>query len=131
MYDRTLAIYCFVDDLLKAMHHAEDSRCEFSDSEVVTTAIVAMLFFSGNFERARRFLHSSGMMPRMLSRSRFSRRVSRLADLVSLLFHQLGLVLKELNAESRYSLDSFPIPVCDNIRILRLSARAGRRISWL
>jgi hypothetical protein len=125
MYDRTLAIYCFVDDLLKAMRQAEDSRRQFSDSEVVTTAIVAMLFFSGNFERARRFLHSSGMMPRMLSRSRFSRRVSRLADLVGMLFHQLGLVIKELNTESRYSLDSFPIPVCDNIRVPRCRLAQG------
>lgn len=119
MYDRTLAIYCFIDDLLKAMQHSEDSRSEFSDSEVVTTAIVAMLFFGGNFERARSFLHSSGMMPRMLSRSRLSRRLSRLSDLIDLVFHQLGLTLKELNRESRYSLDSFPIAVCDNIRISR------------
>ena len=62
MYDRTLAIYCFVDDLLKAMQRVEDSRSEFSDAEVITTAIVSMLFFGGNFERARSFLHSSGMM---------------------------------------------------------------------
>src|SRR5215208_5637612 len=119
MYDRTLAIYCFIDDLLKAMQHQEDSRAEFSDAEVVTTAIVAMLYFGGNFERARSFLHSSGMMPRMLSRSRLSRRLSRLADLVEMIFHQLGLTLKELNTESRYALDSFPLAVCDNIRIPR------------
>jgi len=119
MYDRTLAIYCFIDDLLKAMQHREDSRVEFSDAEVVTTAIVAMLFFGGNFERARSFLHGSGMMPRMLSRSRLSRRLSRLSDLVGLVFHQLGMTLKELNLESRYSLDSFPVAACDNIRIPR------------
>jgi len=128
MYDRTVAIYCFVDDLLKAMQHTEDLRCEFSDSEVVTTAIVAMLFFGGNFACACRFLHSSGMMPRMLSRSRFSRRLSRLADLVDLIFHQLGLTLKELNSESRYSLDSFPIALCDNIRISRCRLAQGE--SW-
>src|SRR5947207_1814622 len=116
MYDRTLAIYCFIDDLLKAMQHREDSRTEFTDSEVVTTAIVAMLFYGGNFERSRNFLHSSGMMPRMLSRSRLSRRLSRLSDLVEVICHQLGLTIKELNLESRYSLDSFPIAVCDNIR---------------
>ena len=125
MYDRTLAIYCFVDDLLKAMQHAEDSRSEFSDAEVITTALVAMLFFSGNFERARHFLHTYGMMPRMLSRSRFSRRLSRLADLVGLLFHRLGLVIKELNLESRYSLDSFPVALCDNIRIPRCRIAQG------
>ena len=125
MYDRTVAIYCFVDDLLKAMRHAQDSRTEFSDSEVITTALVAMLYHGGNFERARSFLHTSGMMPRMLSRSRFSRRLSRLADLVDMLFHQLGLVIKELNIESRYSLDSFPVSMCDNIRIQRCRLAQG------
>jgi len=59
------------------------------------------------------------MMPRMLSRSRLSRRLSRLAGLVEIIFHQLGLTLKELNRESRHALDSFPIAVCDNIRIPR------------
>jgi hypothetical protein len=119
MYDRTIAIYCFVDDLLKAMQHREDTRCAVSDAEVVTTALCAMLWFGGNFERSRSFLHSSGMMPRMLSRSRLSRRLTRLAELVELIFHQLGLTLKELNTESRYALDSFPLAVCDNIRIPR------------
>lgn len=128
MYDRTVAIYCFVDDLLKAMQHAEDSRCQFSDAEVMTTAIVAMLFFGGNFEKARHFLRSSGLMPQMLSRSRFSRRLSRLADLVGLLFHELGLVIKEFNLESRYSLDSFPVAVCDNIRIPR--SRLAQGANW-
>jgi hypothetical protein len=119
MYDRTLAIYCFVDDLLKAMQHREDNRCEVSDAEVVTIALCAMLWFGGNFERSRSFLHSCGMMPRMLSRSRLSRRLARLAGLVEIIFHQLGLTLKELNPESRYALDSFPVAVCDNIRIPR------------
>lgn len=125
MYDRTLAIYCLIDDLLKAMHHREDQRCAVSDAEVITTALCAMLWFGGNFERSRSFLHSSGMMPRMLSRSRLSRRLHRLADLVQLVFHQLGQVLKELNGESRYALDSFPLAVCDNIRISRCRLAHG------
>lgn len=58
-------------------------------------------------------------MKRLLSRSRFSRRVNRLADLIYRLFHQSGSALKELHWESRYLLDSFPVPVCDNIRIKR------------
>ena len=37
MYDRTFAIYCFAEDLLRAMRHAEAARREFSDAEVVTT----------------------------------------------------------------------------------------------
>lgn len=129
MYDRTLAIYCLVDDLLKAMQHREDQRCEVSDAEVVTTALCAMLWFGGNFERSRSFLHSSRMMPRMLSRSRLSRRLTRLADLVEIIFYQLGLTLKELNTESRYAMDLFPLAVCDNIRIsrCRLTKERGYR----
>jgi hypothetical protein len=63
----------------------------------------------------------------MLSRSRLSRRLSRLSDLIDLVFHQLGLTLKDLNLESRYSLDSFPLAVCDNIRISRCRLAQGKQ----
>ena len=92
MCDHTLAIYCFVDDLLKTLEHREDARQRFSDSEVITTALCAMLYFGGNFANARRYLDSSGMMPMMLSRSRLSRRLSRLGDLVAQAF-----VMRPLN----------------------------------
>lgn len=119
MCHRTLAIYCFIDDFLKARGHQEDSRAEVSDSEIITIALTAMLDFGGNFERSRLVLHELGLVKRLLSRSRFSRRVNRLMDLIHCLIHQLGSLLKQLHWESRYILDSFPIPICDNIRIGR------------
>ena len=119
MCDSTLAIYCFIDDFLKASGHREDIRIEVTDAEVITIAIQAMLQFGGNFERSRLVLHQLGLIKRLLSRSRFSRRMNRLQDLIHLLFHRLGAVLKDLHWESRYLLDSFPVAVCDNIRINR------------
>ncbi len=119
MCDSTLAIYCFIDDFLKQSGHREDLRAEVTDAEVITIAISAMLHFGGNFEKSRLLLHELGLVKRLLSRSRFSRRVNRLLDLIHLLFHKLGSVLKDLHWESRYLLDSFPVPVCDNIRIGR------------
>lgn len=119
MCDSTLAIYCFIDDFLKTSGHREDIRVEVSDAEVITIALTAMLHFGGNFEKSRLVLHELGLMKRHLSRSRFSRRVNRLTDLIYKLFHQFGSVLKDLHWESRYLLDSFPVPVCDNIRIQR------------
>ncbi len=119
MCDSTLAIYCFIDDFLKASGHREDIRTEVTDAEVITIAITAMRQFGGNFEKSRLILHELGLMKRLLSRSRFSRRLNRLIDLIHLLFHKLGTVLKDLHYESRYLLDSFPVPVCDNIRIKR------------
>ncbi len=119
MCDSTLAIYCFIDDFLKASGHQEDLRVEVTDAEVITIALAAMLQFGGNFERSRLVLHQLGLIRRLLSRSRFSRRMNRLIDLIYRLFHQLGSVLKDLHWESRYLLDSFPVALCDNIRINR------------
>jgi hypothetical protein len=49
MCDSTLAIYCFIDDFLKASGHREDIRIEVSDAEVITIALTAMLHFGGVF----------------------------------------------------------------------------------
>jgi hypothetical protein len=37
MDERIIATYCLCDDLLKAMRHQNDSQCQMSDAEVVTT----------------------------------------------------------------------------------------------
>ena len=86
---------------------------------------IAMLYFGGNFERARLVLHELGLVKRLLSRSRLNRRIHRLTDLIGLVFHQFGSVIKDLNWESRYLLDSFPVAVCDNIRIKRCRIVSG------
>lgn len=119
MIDHTTALYCITDDLLKAIGHTDDARCELTDSEVITAALVAAFNFGGNIERSRRFLRESGLMPQMLSRSRLNRRLHRVASLVNTLFHQLGMALKEASPSTRYLLDSFPVAVCDNMRISR------------
>jgi hypothetical protein len=117
--DHTTALYCIVDDLLKAVGHSEDARRSLSDAEVLTTALIAARYFGGNVEHSRRFMAGAGLMPRMLSRSRLCRRLHAVADLAHALLHQLGAALKELSVSTKYLLDSFPVPVCDNIRISR------------
>ena len=69
--------------------------------------------------RSRGFMRETGLVPHMLSKSRLTRRLHRVAGLVNSLFHQLGMVLKEASPSTRYLLDSFPVSVCDNMRISR------------
>jgi hypothetical protein len=114
-----VAVYCLCDDLLKALYHHEDKQCRMSDAEVMTAAIVAMLYFRGNFEAARRFMESHGYLTHALSKSRFNRRLHRIADLFLTLFLMLGETWKSLNENSIYVIDSFPIAACDNYRICR------------
>jgi Transposase DDE domain len=117
MDDHILAIYSLCHDFLKALHHREDRQQKMTDAEVMTTALVAMLFFGGNFEHARALLGTSQYMPTMLSRSRLNRRLYQIQDLFVTLFNILGQVWKDLNVESVYIIDSFPVAVCDNYRI--------------
>lgn len=119
MDDSVLAIYCLCEDLLKALLHQEDAQHQMSDAEVMTTAIVAALYFGGNFERARLLLASPHYMPQMLSKSQFNRRLHAVGDLLLTVFKVLGETFKQLNATSLYIMDSFPVATCDNIRIKR------------
>jgi hypothetical protein len=119
MDDKIIATFCLCDDLLKAMHHQEERQCQMNDAEIMTTAFVASLFFRGNHESARAMLQQHGYIPHMLSKSRFSRRLHRMKDIFVILFDLLGQIWKTLNTASIYVIDSFPIAVCDNIRIRR------------
>ena len=119
MLDEIIAIYAIVEDLLKAIGHQEDIRVRMSDAEVITASLVAARFFKGNQSLACQYLLDHGLMPKMLCKSRFSRRWHRLFLLLLDLFDYLGTILKSLNSSSEYMLDSFPVAVCDNIRISR------------
>ena len=56
MDTQIVVVFCLCDDLLKAMQHHEDSQRQMTDAEVMTTAIVAMLYFKGNFRLASQYM---------------------------------------------------------------------------
>lgn len=116
---KIIALYCIVDDMLKGTHHYQDCRMKVSDSEVITTAFISVLYFGGHLDNARQFMKMKGYVPAMLDKSRFCRRLHRLCDLLMAMFFQMGQYLKDVAGASDYILDSFPVAVCDNVRIKR------------
>lgn len=125
--DKIINIYCLVDDLLKGIDHLEDSRRKVSDSEVITTAIVSALYFGGHLDHARHMMKMTGMVPGMLDKSRFCRRLHGLESLLCTLFFQVGQYIKGMSGASDYVVDSFPVAVCDNIRISRCKLLKGKQ----
>ncbi len=119
MNNEIVAIYCLCDDIIKVMNHRSDEQQQMSDAEVMTTAIVAAIYFSGNFEKARKQLSEPHYIPKMLSKSRLNRRLHRIEPMLLTVFEILGQAWKKLNSDNVYSIDSFPISICDNIRISR------------
>ncbi len=105
--DKIIALYCIVDDMLKEICHYEDAKIKVSDSEVITTAFVSVLYFGGHLDNARNFMKLKGYVPRMLGKSRFSRRLHRLSDFLLAMFYDMGKRLKDLAGAATYRLDSF------------------------
>ncbi len=126
MDTQIVAVFCLIDDMLKTMRHQEDIQCEMSDAEVMTTAVIATLFFGGNYSHARDLLASQGYIPRMLSKSRFSRRLHRIKPFFLTLFNMLAEYWKDSNKDMIYLVDTFPIIACDNYRIGRAKLYQGK-----
>lgn len=125
--DKIIALYCIVDDILKGIHHFEDSRRKVSDSEVITTALVSALYFGGHLDNGCGFMKMTGFVPNMLDKSRFNRRLHQVSELVFSIFWQLGHQLKSMAGASEYVIDSFPVAVCDNMRISRCRLLKGKQ----
>jgi len=117
MIEKTIAIYVFIDDLLINLVHKEPENRNMSDAEIITTVLISGIYFSGHHEKAMSYMKSTGMVTHMLSKSRFNRRLHQVRELIVDLFFQLSALIKELNISSEYTIDSFPVHTCDNIRI--------------
>jgi hypothetical protein len=125
--DKIISIYCIIDDILKGIGYKEDIRRKVSDSEVITTAVVSALYFGGHTDNGRNFMKMTKLIPAMLDKSRFNRRLHQLSDLLFMMFYQIGDCLKTVAGASEYVIDSFPVAVCDNIRIRRCKILKGKQ----
>lgn len=66
MDGQIIAVYCLQADMLRALGHRDDGQCHLTDAAVMTIALVAALFFGGNYALTCCFLHEQGYMRRML-----------------------------------------------------------------
>jgi hypothetical protein len=115
--DKIISIFCLIDDILKGIEHKEDKRRLVSDSEVILTAIVSSTSFYGNHSSAMQFMKQYGFIPNMLEKSRFNRRLHKIGSLLYGLFEIVSGYFKEFCCEMHYIIDSFPVAVCNNMRI--------------
>ncbi|KAA6307560.1 hypothetical protein EZS27_040769 [termite gut metagenome] len=106
MVTKAVAIYVFLDDIFKSMGHKEPINRKTTDSELATTLLIAAGYFGGNIEKAIGFVRNTGLMPTMLSKSRFNRRMHRMGEFLSELFFQVGHALKELTISDTYIIDN-------------------------
>ncbi len=115
MDDTITTTYYLCEEFLKAAGHHDDPQTRLSTAEVMTIALVACTFFSGNVEASRSFLDEYGYIPKAISKSRFNRRLHAIdSSLWQQLFDLLAEVFKQCRPEqTSYVVDSLPVAVCD------------------
>lgn len=120
------ATYFICDELTKQAGIRDDCQSKTTTAEILTIAIVAAQLFCGNQERARNFLRTYGHIPSVVSKSRFNRRLRSIPDKVwSLIFQYLSEMHRDANPTGEFAVDSFPVSVCQNIRIFRSKIYSG------
>jgi hypothetical protein len=68
------------------MRYKEPQNHKVSDVEVSTVILMTAMYFWGNIETAIRFVRSAGLMPCMLRKNRFNRRMHKIWGLPAELF---------------------------------------------
>ena len=116
---KIITMYCFFDELLKALNYQDDKQAQLSTAEVMTVALVAAEFFTGNQQKALEFLTSHHYI-KPLSKSRFNRRLHQIPEpLWQIALFTLAQAHQQNNPKRLHIVDTFPVPVCHNIRISR------------
>lgn len=128
MTEQTVAMYCLLDDLLRASRlpgqRQADARRRLTDAQVLTVALLAARYFGGRYYLAQRYMEQHWGM-KTLDKSGFSRHLTRLEPLLHEVLGVLGQVIKEASTQLQYVIDSFPVAVCHNTRIARCRLLEG------
>jgi len=119
MLDKIIATFCILDNLLHILHHRNDPQAKITDREILTIAILACQELGGNMRKALQWVKALRLFSFVPSESRFNRRRHRLMPLLHALAPLLRAVWESLEACTDYALDTFPMPVCENIRANR------------
>ena len=122
-----VAVYTICDDLLISLGHQTHPQAQMTDAEVMTTAIIAAQYFGGNHRRTCCVLKTLGYIPNMLGHSRYNRPFHRIPHLFQILFEYFAEVSKSNNPNGIYAIDTYPVAVCDNIRISRCRLYQGEK----
>jgi len=124
--------YVLVDDIYQAIRRRtgrlrqRGPEPSFSDSEVITIALIAETFFHGNEELCLAFIrqYHHDLFPCLLEDSRFNRRRRALLGVIEAIRCELVAIL--IPPEDRVRLvDSAPIPLCTYTRGHECATVAG------
>jgi len=122
-----IVTYVVCDDTIKFLGIKEDKQIKMSIAEIMTTAIISTIQFSGNIEKARKALKTTSYFPNMLSKSQFNRRLLRIDKTIwQAVLDKLTHEFERIGIVKEFVVDSFPVPVCKMARKDRCKIYQGK-----
>lgn len=116
--------YYVIDEFLKNCgYHIETKTSasgiypKLSDAEVIFIYFMSFSSYSGNYVKSMSALFNAGFVKNKLSKGQLSKRFYILHQYIYQLYCLFGEIAKANN--TKFSLDTFPLAVCHNIRIKR------------
>ncbi len=114
-----ITVYCLIDEYLKLSGIKDDVRAEISNAEVLLIGFMAVNDFNGNYFKAHQYVKMMHWVKKS-DYTRFLRRLVKINNVLSTLFLFLGSLFQRLNGAKIYSVDSFPVELCQITRQSRV-----------
>ena len=114
-----ITVYCLIDEYLKVSGIKDDVRAEISNAEVLLIGYMAVNDFNGNYFKAHQYVKMMHLV-KEIDYTRFLRRLVKINNVLSTLFLFLGSLFQRLNGAKIYSVDSFPVELCQITRQSRV-----------
>lgn len=122
-----IVTYVVCDDTIKFLGIKEDKQIKMSIAEIMTTAIISTIQFSGNIDKTRKALKIPSYFPNMLSKSQFNRRLLRIDKAVwQAVLDKLTHEFEKIGVVKEFVVDSFPVQVCKMVRKDRCKIYSGK-----
>ena len=115
MERRIITVYCLIDEYLKCIGIKDDVRSSVSNAEILLIGYLAVSDFAGNYRKAHSYFRMIGCC-KMVEYSRFIRRLNEMEETIEKLFMWLGDMFIKLESSQIYSVDSFPVELCQITR---------------
>ncbi|DAB35654.1 MAG TPA: IS982 family transposase [Sulfurospirillum cavolei] len=115
MERRIITVYCLIDEYLKLLGIKDDVRSSVSNAEILLIGYIAVSDFAGNYRKTHTYFQMIGCC-KMVEYSRFIRRLNEMERIIEKLFMWLGDVFIKLEGSQIYSVDSFPVELCQITR---------------
>jgi hypothetical protein len=117
-----ITLFCHIDDFLqtcRAKRLRDPDQQKMTDSEVIFAGILSAYLFCSNFRRGLMYVVEKHYCTRVLSEGQFLRRLKNIPEEVWQKI--LRTLAQKANEYKGYEfvVDSFPYPICHNMRILQ------------